>query len=344
MQPQVSLQQKNTFGLPVSARHIVHAATGEELVTTWRKAEKEGLPFLLLGQGSNVLFLEDFAGYIALNEIKGIEITETDSDWLVHVGGGEVWHDLIVDLLEKNIAGLENLALIPGCTGSAPIQNIGAYGRELKDFCSYVELLDLRTGKLSRLEASECAFGYRESIFKHQYKSGYAITAVGLGLPKKWQPVLTYGELRSFDPDKVTAKAVFDAICQIRRSKLPDPSVTGNAGSFFKNPVVDAEKAQSLLAKYPDMPAYKQADGSLKLAAGWLIDQCGLKGHQIGGAAVHTQQALVIINLNNATPQDVANLARHVRQQVAERFGILLEPEVRFITAQGETDAQAFLS
>lgn len=345
MQPaQCPLQAHHTFSLPVNAYSITIADSKEQIINAWKAANQRDLPFLLLGQGSNVLFLEDFAGYVVINAIKGIEIQESAQDWLIHVNSGENWHELIGYLLEQGISGLENLALIPGCAGSAPIQNIGAYGIEFKDVCAYVDLLDLTTRKIRRLTTEACEFGYRDSIFKHQYQSGYAIIAVGLQLSKQWQPVLTYGDLKSLDRENVTAKAVFDCVCQMRKSKLPDPDELGNAGSFFKNPIVDENVAQHILTAYPNAPMYRQQDGTVKLAAGWLIDQCELKGYQIGGAAVHHKQALVIVNLGHASSQDIADLAGYIRQQVVERFNVSLEPEVRFIAGYGEIDAVEFLS
>ena len=195
-----------------------------------------------------------------------------------------------------------------------------------------------------RLTAKECRFGYRDSIFKHEYQDRFAIVAVGLRLPKEWQPVLTYGDLTRLDPTTVTPQQVFNAVCHMRTTKLPDPKVNGNAGSFFKNPVVSAETAKALLSQFPTAPNYPQADGSVKLAAGWLIDQCQLKGMQMGGAAVHRQQALVLINEDNAKSEDVVQLAHHVRQKVGEKFNVWLEPEVRFIGASGEVSAVETIS
>lgn len=339
----ISLKKLHTFALPVCAEQVIYAETAEQLVAAWLLAKQQSKPFLLLGEGSNALFLSDFAGIVVFNRITGVTSRSTDDSWHLHVGAGENWHKLVTDTLTWGMTGLENLALIPGCVGSAPIQNIGAYGVELKNICEYVDLLDLTTGKTQRILASDCEFGYRESIFKHAYRDGYAIIAVGLRLPKHWQPVLSYGDLRLLDKATVTVRQVFDSVCAMRRAKLPDPAVTGNAGSFFKNPVVSAELAQKIVAAYPDMPVYPQADGSVKLAAGWLIDQCHLKGFAINGAAVHHQQALVLINQGPAISADVVALARHVRQQVAERFGVWLEPEVRFIDSQGERDALEIL-
>jgi len=339
-----SLKALNTFAINASANAIITASTPAELSAAWLVANKANKPFLLLGEGSNVLFLNDFSGDIVLNRILGIDIKENDREWLLHVGAGENWHQLVVSTLEKNIPGLENLALIPGCVGSAPIQNIGAYGIELQNVCDYVDLLNLATGDITRISASECHFGYRESIFKHGYREGFAIVAVGLRLSKNWQPKLTYGDLTRLDAASVTPQQIFDSVCHMRRSKLPDPKVTGNAGSFFKNPIVDANVADALKSQYPTMPYYPQADGTVKLAAGWLVEMAGLKGTSLGGAGVHQQQALVLVNRDGATGADIQSLAKLVRETVAERFSVYLEPEVRFISSLGEVNAVEALS
>jgi len=339
-----SLQSLNTFSLAAHAAVITHINNTTQLTDAWKKAQEKQQPFLLLGEGSNVLFLEDFTGSVVLNRIKGIEVTERADEWLLHVGAGENWHQLVCFALKHNIPGLENLALIPGCVGSAPIQNIGAYGIELQSVCDYVDVLDMRTGKITRLQSDECQFGYRESIFKHAYKDGYAIVAVGLKLTKHWQPKLTYGDLTRFDPQTVTARQIFDSVCAMRLSKLPDPAITGNAGSFYKNPTVDAATAEKIRSEFPSMPFYPQPNGQVKLAAGWLVEQAHLKGFSIGGAAVHQNQALVLINKDHASSADVRALAKHVRNTVAAKFGIWLEPEVRFIAAGGEVNAVEALS
>lgn len=334
-----SLKPWNTFGIERDAALIVRAENEQQLFNAWKDAVKNQQPVLILGEGSNVLFLEDFAGTVIVNRIMGIHIEEQVDAWLLHVGAGENWHKLVQFTLEQGMPGLENLALIPGCVGSSPIQNIGAYGIELQRVCEYVDCIELEKGNPLRLSAEECRFGYRDSIFKHEYQDRYAIVAVGLRLPKVWQPILSYGDLTRLDPVTVTPKAVFDSVCHMRMTKLPDPKVNGNAGSFFKNPVITAEDAQSLLIQFPDIPHYPQADGSVKLAAGWLIDRCDLKGTRIGGAAVHQHQALVLINASCATGQDVVELAHLVRQRVGEKFNVWLEPEVRFIGQTGEVNA-----
>ena len=340
----LSLKPWNTFGIDRCAARIIIVETATQLTDAWQQAAADDLPALILGEGSNVLFLEDYAGAVLINRIRGIEITEQADAWHLHVGAGENWHSLVTFTLDNGMAGLENLALIPGCAGSSPIQNIGAYGVELKQVCEYVDCIELATGVSKRLSAEACRFGYRDSIFKHEYQDKYAIVAVGLRLMKQWQPVLSYGDLTRLDPATVTPRQVFNAVCQMRTSKLPDPKVSGNAGSFFKNPVVGADAAQKLLAAFPNTPHYPQANGDVKLAAGWLIDQCQLKGKTIGGAAVHRQQALVLVNENSATSDDVVGLARYVRQQVGEKFAVWLEPEVRFMGKTGEVNAVEAIS
>lgn len=331
----------NTFGVSVTANKVVTVTSAAELLTAWQQAQADQQPVIILGEGSNTLFTTDFAGIIIVNRIMGITITETDTDWLLYAGAGEKWHNVVSMAVEQGKPGLENLALIPGCVGSAPIQNIGAYGVEFKKFADYVDLLALATGKVLRIEDGQ--YGYRDSIFKHQYQEGYAVIGVGMRLPKQWRPVLAYGDLQKLEPSTVTAKLIFETVCQIRRSKLPDPKVLGNGGSFFKNPVVEKSIADEIQKAYPAMPYYLQPNEHVKLAAGWLIDQCGLKGYQIGGAAVHEQQALVLVNKAQATAQDVVNLARYIRQTVIDKFNVALEPEIRFIGTQGEIDAVALL-
>lgn len=339
-----SLTPYTTFGLNVKAHLIAIVNSVNELSLAWQQAMKKNLPVLLLGAGSNVLFIEDFTGVVIVNRIKGISIMETEDSWHLHVGAGENWHQLVEYTLEQGIAGIENLALIPGCAGSAPIQNIGAYGVEFKSVCEYVDVLDLYKGISLRLRAEECQFGYRESVFKHHYRNGYAIIAVGIRLTKQWQPVLSYGDLTRLDPSQASPKQIFDTVCHMRATKLPDPKAIGNAGSFFKNPIVSVDVAKKIKDAFPDVPLYPQDHGHIKLAAGWLIDKCKLKGYQIGGAAVHHNQALVLTNQGGATGLDIVALAHHVRESVGKKFNVWLEPEVRFIAAQGEVSAVEVIS
>lgn len=332
----------NTFNLPVYAYDVITANSVEQLIGCYHQATENNLPILILGQGSNTLFTQNFDGIIVVNRIDGITITEDEDHWFLKVGAGEIWHQLVTFTIENNLPGLENLALIPGCVGSAPIQNIGAYGVEFERVADFVELLELSTGKVIRVTDGQ--YGYRESIFKSQYLNGYVVISVGIKLAKRWQPVLNYGELKQFDKQTVSAKMIFDKVCDVRRSKLPDPLVLGNGGSFFKNPVIENTNYNQLKQQYPDVPAYLQANNHVKVAAGWLIDQCGLKGYQIGGAAVHDKQALVLVNKHHAIAQDVIDLAAFVRNTVQQKFGVSLTPEIRFIGKHGEIDAVSLLS
>lgn len=335
----VATKLPNTFGIDVHAHHVITVHSEFELVTFWQKATAQNRPVLVLGSGSNVLFLENFAGTVLLNRISGITITEDDTAWHLHIGAGVVWHDLVDFCLNRHMPGLENLALIPGCVGSAPVQNIGAYGVELQQFCEYVDVVQLKTGVKFRLSAIECKFGFRESIFKHELREHHAIVAVGLRLKKAWKPTINYGDLSRLDVHQVTPRHIFDAVCAIRRSKLPDPTVFGNAGSFFMNPIITATEAERFLRNYPDAPHYLQSDGRIKLAAGWLIEKAGLKGYKLANAAVYEYHALVLINNGNASGHEIAALAKYIRQQVANRFAVWLEPEVRFIAKYGDIDA-----
>ncbi|WP_367680702.1 UDP-N-acetylmuramate dehydrogenase [Candidatus Fukatsuia anoeciicola] len=331
-----SLKHLNTFALPVYATQVISVNSVSALIATWNEARIIDQAILLLGEGSNVLFIEDFSGILLLNRIKGISYTEDNSAWYLHVGAGENWHYLVCYTLQHCINGLENLALIPGCVGAAPIQNIGAYGVELQNVCQYIDLLDLNNGTSQRLMVEDCKFGYRDSIFKHSYKESFVIIAVGIKLIKAWIPTLSHSDLNQLDPSTITAKEIFNKVCAIRRRKIPDPTITGNAGSFFKNPIVSRKKVMEILKKYPKAPYYIQPNHCIKLAAGWLIENCALKGYRVGGAAVHQQQAAVLVNINNAVSQDILNLARHVYKQVATKFAIYLEPEVNFIAANGK--------
>lgn len=332
----------NTFNLPATACEVITVTSIDQLMVCYNDAANKHLPILVLGQGSNTLFTEDFNGIVILNRITGILVKDDPDFWLLRVGAGEVWHHLIQFTVENNIPGLENLALIPGCVGSAPIQNIGAYGIEFEKVADYVELLELDTGKI--ITVTDGQYGYRDSVFKSRYLDGYVVVNVGIKLTKQWRPTLSYGELTQFDANTVSAKMIFDKVCEIRGTKLPDPNVLGNGGSFFKNPVIDQSKVDYLLQQYPNMPMYHQANGQVKLAAGWLIDQCGLKGYQIGGAAVHDKQALVLVNKKNASAQDIVDLARHIRNTVRQRFDITLSSEIRFMGDHGEINSDLLLS
>lgn len=338
-----SLLKLNTLALDAYCLWLAEVELIADLSALRSDAELNTLPRLNLGGGSNVMFTTDFHGLVVLNRLKGITAQDQGDHWLLHVAAGEDWHQLVCHTLQQGWYGLENLALIPGTVGAAPVQNIGAYGVELANFCAYVEAFNWQSGEIERIEAQQCRFGYRDSIFKHEYQDSHLITAVGLKLPKAWQPVLGYGPLAALG-DQPSAQAIFDTVCATRKAKLPDPAVLGNAGSFFKNPVVPAALADSLKLTYPQMPCYPAGEGQAKLAAGWLIDQCGLKGFAIGRAAVHQEQALVLVNLGGASAMELIALAAHVRDSVEQKFGVVLEHEVRFMGAQGETWLDEVLS
>ncbi|MGR5094883.1 UDP-N-acetylmuramate dehydrogenase [Vibrio maritimus] len=335
IQNNAQLRPYHTFGIDQQCHVLVEVHSVEDLIAVYQRPEWLTLPKLMLGKGSNMLFTTPFEGVVIINRLSGIDVSETDEQYHLHVSGGEDWPSLVEWCVEHNYAGIENLALIPGCSGSAPIQNIGAYGIELKDVCGYVDYLCLETFEVKRLTREACLFGYRDSIFKHQLKDKAIVTAIGLALDKKWQPNLSYGPLQSLEPTTATPKAVFDIVVKVRQEKLPDPKVTGNAGSFFKNPIISLEQYDALKAQFDALVAYP-TDQGMKLAAGWLIDQCGLKGHQIGGAMVHPNQALVLVNHSGASAQDIVELAAFVRQSVLDKFGVELEHEVRFMGAQHE--------
>ncbi|BAH83381.1 UDP-N-acetylmuramate dehydrogenase [Candidatus Ishikawella capsulata] len=336
-----SLKDFNTFKLNIFAELLILAKTPEIVLNAWQFSQLTNKPFLLLGNGSNILFLNNFSGTVVINRIKGIEYKETLEYWYIHVGAGENWHELIKQTLRKGIFGLENLAMIPGLTGAAPIQNIGAYGLEFQDVCNYVDLLNLQRGKIKRIYCNECDFHYRSSIFKNICKKNFLVTSVGLKLKKKWKPILSYESLNYLCSKTVTAHDIYQKICQIRNKKLPDYRFIGNVGSFFKNPLVNTDTFKSLSALWPEIPYWLIRDNfaKIKISAAWLIEQCNLKGFSYGDAEVYKHQALVLINKNNATPKDIIKLAQHVRQTVGNRFNIWLEPEVTFIGMKGEVNA-----
>jgi len=342
-----SLKSFNSFAIEATAEKLFYLKTRAQfpaLLKQIKQTLQENKPILILGGGSNTLFCEDFTGLIIKVELLGVEIIELNNSYQLVVGAGEDWHQLVTHCIEKGIDGLENLALIPGVIGAAPVQNIGAYGSEFKDNCESVEYIDLDSGEIHLLTAEQCEFGYRDSIFKTPALKNALITQVTLSLEKQWQPKNRYGALNDLkEGEQITAKKIYQSVCKIRNEKLPDPIKLGNAGSFFKNPVVSKEVSESLLSTYPAMPNYPQPDGSVKLAAGWLIDQAKLKGKTIGGASVHQQQALVLINQGGATASDIVKLAGFVRDTVKQLFNVELQHEVRFIGASGETNLSEVL-
>lgn len=325
-----SLTHLNTLQLEASSDHLIAIASSQQLARLLPASN-----VLVLGGGSNMLFSQHYDGTILHNQIMGSEYSQDRDYHYVTAGSGESWHRLVMICCEKGIGGLENLALIPGSVGGAPIQNIGAYGVELADVCAGIEAYSLSTGDKHFFSTEQCQFGYRDSLFKRS--RDYFITRVFFKLPKMWRPQLSYGELKAWAGERPAAPTPLDVAKQVivvRQAKLPDPDQLPNAGSFFKNPVLTTARAQQLLAQFPQCPHYPAGD-EIKFAAGWLIDQLGLKGFSIGGAAVHRQQALVLINEGHARADEMIKLAAYVRHQVQLKFGVMLEPEVNFIDAHG---------
>jgi UDP-N-acetylmuramate dehydrogenase len=331
-EPRAPLREHNTFGLPALAQTLVRVASDSDVRRVVDHPEFGRAPKFILGGGSNVVLTKDVAAVVVKVEVKGRRlVAETPDAWIVEAGAGENWHDFVAWTLAQGWPGLENLALIPGTVGAAPVQNIGAYGVELAERFDSLDGMDLVTGRGITLDRSLCRFGYRDSVFKHELAGKSVITRVRFRLPRPWQPVLGYLELeRKVAETGITApdaRTVFDWICAIRRHKLPDPAVIGNAGSFFKNPVVSAEQCRDIIGRDPEVVHYPMADGSVKLAAGWLIDACGWKGKTVGRAGVYEKQALVLVNRGGATGAEVVTLARAIQESVYGRFGIRLEPE-----------------
>jgi UDP-N-acetylmuramate dehydrogenase len=330
------LEPLNTLGIRVSAAYYAEVFSNEnflELISDqqWKDKKK-----LILGGGSNILFTDNFNGLVIKNNLKGIAILKEDAYHVwIKVAAGEVWHRFVMFCVEKKLAGVENLSLIPGLAGAAPMQNIGAYGAEVKETCDEVEAVDMTTGQMKVFKNGECEFGYRESIFKNKFKDRFFISAVTFRLNKIFKPKINYGDIRKtleeMRAEDVTVKTVSDAVIRIRTSKLPDPKDIGNAGSFFKNPVLSKKKFSELVLKYPLIPNYPDQGGLIKIPAGWLIEQCGWKGKRIGDAGVHQKQALVLVNYGNAKGEEILSLAHQVQHSVQDKFGIALESEVNII-------------
>lgn len=345
----VPLQSSNSFGIVAKALKLIRLGSEADMAAVLQDPALRAAPKFVLGGGSNIVLTGDVKPLVLKVEIMGKRLVcETAKAWIIEAGAGENWHDLVTWTLLQGYPGLENLALIPGTVGASPVQNIGAYGVELQDRFESLDAIDLTTGQAFTLNAAQCAFGYRDSVFKHASKPGEAagaqalgladkalITRVRLALPKAWKPVLGYADIEKkmlqsniHGPD---ALQIYEWICDIRRAKLPDPQVIGNAGSFFKNPTVSAEQCEDIIQREPKIVHYRLADGSVKLAAGWLIDACGWKGKSIGNAGVYDKQALVLVNRGGsahpATGGEVMTLARAIQTSVYERFGLRLEPE-----------------
>ena len=344
----VPLQSSNSFGIVAKALSLIRIGSEADIAAVLQDPALHAVPKFVLGGGSNIVLTGDVKPLVLKVEIMGTRlVSETAKAWVVEAGAGENWHELVTWTLQNGYPGLENLALIPGTVGASPVQNIGAYGVELQDRFDSVDAVDLTTGRSFTLNAAQCAFGYRDSVFKHAStpasfgSPGFGladkalITRVRFSLPKLWKPVLGYADIEKkrvqssiHEPD---ALQIYEWICEIRRAKLPDPKRIGNAGSFFKNPTVSLEQCADIIQREPKIVHYRLADGSVKLAAGWLIDACGWKGKSIGNAGVYDKQALVLVNRggtgNPVTGGEVMTLAKAIQTSVYERFGILLQPE-----------------
>lgn len=328
-----SLAKLNTFGIDQKASRLIWAHSADEIANY---VKHHGAPTLVLGGGSNMLLTQDVPGDVLKVDIHGRRVVYEDDD-KVHIrfGAGENWHEVVLWTLMQGLGGIENLSLIPGNCGTAPVQNIGAYGVELKDVFVSCEGVMVEDGSFFHLNKEEAKFGYRNSIFKNDWKGKAIITRVTLELTKRDHRIRTdYGaiasELEKQGIKKPTPKQISDVVVAIRQSKLPDPNEIGNSGSFFKNPVVSTEKAEELQASYPNMPSYP-AEGGTKLAAGWIIDQCGWKGYRKNDAGVHEHQALVLVNYGRATGEEIHSLATSIMEDVYKKFGVQLEPEVNLI-------------
>ena len=337
IQYNISLKPYNTFAVDVTAAEFMVAEELDDLVNFICSGQLRGKKFLVLGGGSNILFTHDFDGLVIKNNIAGIEENEMGkNNVLIKAGGGMVWDDLVHYCMDKGYGGIENLVMIPGSVGAGPIQNIGAYGVELKDTFHSLEAVEVETGKLKTFSNEECTFGYRDSIFKREHKGKYVIVSVSLLLYKDHVPDVTYGAIKE-ELQQMGIKGepgildVGAAVMAIRSKKLPDPEEIGNAGSFFKNPLVSEEKYHEICDRYPGMPSYKGVPGMLKVPAGWLIEQCGWKGKVDGNAGVHDKQALVLVNKGQATGAEIFMLAQKIKTSVSDEFGIDLEMEVNII-------------
>lgn len=329
---QISLRTRNSFGVDQQAARLVEFETPEDLRTLFAA----GIPekWTVLAGGNNILFTRDYDGVLLTPVARGITLLSDDGDEVrVRADAGVEWDDLVEWAVGRGLWGIENLSLIPGKAGAAPVQNIGAYGCEAKDAIRRVEMYCVETGAMLTLDAAHCGFGYRESVFKHDLKGRVIITAVEIALTHTPRPRLGYGDVEREVESRggATLRNIREAICAIRRAKLPDPAVLGNAGSFFKNPVVGAAAAERLLAEYPDMPHYPAPEGRVKLAAGWLIDRAGMKGRRKGAVGVHERQALVLVNHGGATGGEVIAFAHEVQERVRGKFGIEIDTEVNIL-------------
>ena len=322
----------NTFGIQARCRRFIEFQTVSELRHVVTRLTAADEPLLLLGGGSNLLLTRDYDGTVLHSAIRGLEVTPADGGVLLRAGSGEVWDDVVAYAVEHDWHGAENLSFIPGEVGASAVQNIGAYGAEVKDLIDKVETVEIATGREVTFSNAQCEYAYRQSRFKRDWRDRYVVTYVTYRLTHAFEPRLDYGNIRAeLEKEHITtptARQLREAIIRIREAKLPDPRVTGNAGSFFMNPVVDKRKYDELAAQYPAMPHYTIDENHEKIPAGWMIDQCGWKGRSLGRAGVHDKQALVLVNRGGATGQEGGRLCEAVRDDVFRKFGIAINPEV----------------
>ncbi|MDX2195898.1 MAG: UDP-N-acetylmuramate dehydrogenase [Cytophagales bacterium] len=332
----VSLKKYNTFGIDAYAKYYAEINNESDFYEVFGSQLYIQNKVMILGGGSNVLFVNDIDALVLKVSIKGIQLlSENEDTVIIEAGAGEIWHDFVTYCIVNGYGGVENLSLIPGTVGAAPMQNIGAYGAEIKDVFYSLQAINLQTCDKHTFYHADCEFGYRESVFKGKYKNQFLITNVAFKLHKKHVLNTRYGAILDTLQQKnitlPTIKDVSDAVIAIRKSKLPDPELIGNAGSFFKNPVIKSDIAAKLLETYPQMPNYPEPNGNIKIAAGWLIEQCGYKGTRVGDAGVHHLQALVLVNHGQAKGKDIWELAMHIKDGVKNKFGIEIIPEVNII-------------
>ena len=330
-----SLKNYNTFGIAAKAKYFASFSSEAELTALLKNNICKIEPLFILGGGSNILLTQDFEGIVLANNIKGIDvISEDEQSIIIEVGAGEVWHDFVLWSINQNLSGIENLALIPGLVGASPMQNIGAYGTEVKDVITKVSYIEIATGLQKEITTSECNFGYRDSIFKEELRGKVVITKVVYKLSKTPLNNIKYGaiteELKRLKKEP-SPGSIAQAVINIRSSKLPDPKVLGNSGSFFKNPIIKTSQFEEMKKEFPEMVGYTISESKTKIAAGWLIDNAGLKGYRKADAGVHKNQALVLVNYGNATGTEIINLAKEVQQKVKEKYGISIEPEVNIM-------------
>ncbi len=331
-----SLKPFNTFGIEAQSKEFVEVKSVEELQLLVSMFDFTSRNLLVLGGGSNMLITKNFEGMVIKNSIKGIEVINENEDYVwVKAMAGEVWHEFVLFCIENNYAGVENLSLIPGCVGAAPMQNIGAYGVEIKDTFYSLQAIEVDTSDLVEFTNADCKFGYRESIFKQEAKGKYIIASVTFKLNKHPKFNITYGAIQqTLDKNGITEptiKSISDAVIEIRTSKLPNPKLLGNAGSFFKNPEIPNEQFEQLKLQFPAIVGFPASAGHTKLAAGWMIEQCGWKGKQVGNTGSHKDQALVLVNYGDATGNEIWQLAMDIQQSVKEKFGVVINPEVNII-------------